>query len=103
MPQRPKLLKYYLFFGVLMLAAIAAVAFTISTASDSKTDKATAEKISEISTKLDTFISNNSQVPATLDDAGVNNVPSSISYKKISDSEYKICATYKAAAMAAAL
>src|SRR5579859_3950041 len=91
----PQLGKYYLIFGVLMAFTIAMVIFTISKAPDAKTDKNTAAKMAEIASKLNEFMLKNNQLPATLDDAGVNNIPDTITYSKAGLSQYQICAYYK--------
>lgn len=98
MDKKPGLAKYYLIFGLLFIFAAAMVVFTISRGADAKADKATSAKASEIANKLNTYIDSNGQIPATLDDTGVNSTPSAITYNKINQSSYKLCVSYKAAA-----
>lgn len=94
MALQPKLLKYYLFFAVLLLVAVGAVVFTLSKATGTKADKATSAKMIEIAEKLESFTGSKGQIPETLDDVGVNNVSSAIAYTKVSETKYKICVTY---------
>ena len=58
-------------------------------------DAATARSATEIATKLNNYTTDNEKVPDNLATLGVKNAPKTITYKKINDSSYKFCATYK--------
>lgn len=70
------------------------VVYTVSQAGAAKADKRTNEAVQTISTKLELYILNNG-VPGSLKEAGINNMPSTVKYTKISDEKYKICFDYK--------
>lgn len=74
---------------------MAALVYVFSKADDAKTDRHTSAKLTEIVAKLNDFVAKNGQLPSSLDDAGVNDVPSSISYAKTSLSQYQLCGYYK--------
>ena len=95
-----KMLKYYIGLAVLAVFAVGLVGYTILSASDSKTDKETTEKIQKVATDLDKYINDNAEIPASLSSAGIKNVPTTITYKKLSKEKYKICVTYKSAGSA---
>lgn len=89
------LLKYKIGLGVLFAFALVLVGVVMVQASSTKQDTKTNNAAQAIADKLNTYTSDNDTVPATLADAGAKNVPSTISYTKLSDTSYKFCATYK--------
>jgi len=89
------LLKYKIGLLILFVFAIVLVGMVIVQASGTKQDTKTNTAAQDIADKLNNYVSDNNTVPATLADAGAKNVPSSISYTKLSDTSYKFCATYK--------
>lgn len=97
----PKLGKYYLLFGLLILLTAGALIYVLSQASAAKADKLTSSKVTEIAAKLQKYTSTNGQLPATLDDAGVNSLPPTVSYSRINDGQYKICVFYHLAGTSA--
>lgn len=93
-----ELTKYYIGLVVLVVFAAGLIGYTIASGSDAKSDKKTAEAVNKIAPALETYINKNYAIPADLDKLNVNNIPSTVTYKKISEEKYKICATYKTAA-----
>ncbi len=83
-----------LFFGLLTIVLLIVV---LMQASSAKQDNITDRKANDIATKLDDYITNKQEVPDSLSTAGINDVPATITYKKLGDDSYKFCATYKAA------
>lgn len=92
--EKPRgLLKYYIFFGVLLVATGLAAGYTLSKSASAKEDAKTTAKSIEIANKLDSFVQKNGQLPSTLDDAGLNSVPTTITYTK-TDGGYRLCTNY---------
>jgi hypothetical protein len=89
--------KYYIGFAVLMAVVLVSFIYAITQASAAKADHTTNQAIEDISGKLDSYAAANG-VPGSLAAANIKNAPSTIKYTKLSDSEYKICVTYKTAA-----
>lgn len=98
MVDKPRLYGYYIFFVLLMAFTAAAVIYTLSKAGAAKADSVTAAKTLEISSQLQSYLNKYNSLPPTIDDAGVNSVPSSISYAKITGG-YMLCVNYKNAAI----
>lgn len=89
------LLKYKIGLLILFVFAVALVGLVLVQASGTKQDTKTNNAAQDIADKLNTYVSDNNTAPATLADTGAKNVPSTISYQKLSDTSYKFCATYK--------
>lgn len=87
--------KYKIGLLVLMLFAIAMTVLVLVQAGSTKTDTNTNNAASNIADTLNNYVDSNNTIPATLAEASVKNVPSTISYQKLSDSSYKFCVTYK--------
>lgn len=92
-----KMFKYYVGLGAIGLFTVVLLIITIVQGASAKQDNATKKKASEISKALNSYISTNKKIPASLDEANIKDIPSSITYKKDSDTEYTFCATYKEA------
>jgi hypothetical protein len=90
-----QLRKYKLGLGVLLLFAVAITVVVLVQASSTKADTQTNNTASSIADTLNTYVDSNSVIPDSLAQAGVKNVPSAVSYQKISNSSYKFCVTYK--------
>lgn len=88
--------KYYVGLGVLMVIALGCLVYAISQAGAAKADKKTNLAVQKISDKMTTYTIDNG-VPASLQEAGISDVPSSIKYTKIDSQKYKICIDYKTA------
>jgi hypothetical protein len=89
--------KYYIGFGVLMLFLIFAVTYVFSEAGSAKTDKQTDKTVEQIANKLETKIAETGEVPATLEAAGITDAASTVTYTKLSSTQYKVCVDYKTA------
>jgi hypothetical protein len=87
--------KYKIGLLVLMLFAVALAVLVLIQAGSTKTDTNTNNSASNIADTLNNYVDSNNMIPATLAKAGVKNVPSTISYQKLSDNSYKFCVTYK--------
>ena len=86
--------KYQL--GVLIIAIVTLVlaVYVISVGAKGKEDKKTFEAAQEIADDLSSYISKNQTIPESLSAAGIEDVPSSITYEKLNSKQYKFCATY---------
>lgn len=89
------LLRYKIGLAVLLAFAFVMTGLVLVQASGTKQDTKTNSAASDIADKLNTYVDNNQKVPGSLAEAGAKNVPSTISYTKLSDTSYKFCATYK--------
>lgn len=89
--------KYYIGLFIILLFTFGFVGYTIYLGIGSKIDIETQKSAEEISRKLNNYVGNNKKIPESLSEVGVNDVPTTIVYTKLSDSKYKFCATYKSA------
>jgi hypothetical protein len=87
--------KYKIGIVVLALIILGLAAYIISLGVQSKEDKQTHASAQEIAEKLNAFVSEEQEIPANLSVAGIENVPSAISYEKVSGTTYHFCVTYK--------
>lgn len=94
---KPNLLKYKIGLVILALLTVGLVGFVLVQASATKQDTKTNGAANSIADKLNNYITTHNVVPSTLAQAGAKNVPSSITYQKLSATSYKFCATYKSA------
>ncbi len=92
--------KYYVGLVVLLGLSICLVGYTLSRAGRAKADSQTTKTVNEAGSKLDLYISNNNLIPDSLGAVGVKNVPSTITYTKIGNTQYKFCANYNTASAA---
>lgn len=83
-------------FTVLALVTLGITIFTVVQAVAGKQDIKTNKKAGEIAKQLNLYITNNRQIPASLEAAGINDVPDTIKYTKTSEQDYRFCVTYKA-------
>lgn len=93
-PNQPGLRKYLIGLGALMVFVVVLVVMVLVQAGGFKEDTKTYKAADAASQKLNDYVSSNQTIPSSLDEAGVKDVPSSISYTKLSSSKYKFCATY---------
>ena len=91
----PGIKKYYIGFGVLLVLMVGCLIYVVSQAGATKTDRQTNDVVEKIASKLDTNISTVGDTPVSLQAAGINGVPSTIEYTRLSSSSYKICIDYK--------
>ncbi len=92
-----KMKKYYIGLGVIGFITLVLLGLTISKSAIAKKDNDTQSKASSIAKDLNSYISKNRKIPESLDDAGIKDVPKTITYKKDSSTEYTFCATYQEA------
>jgi len=96
-PSRSGLWGYKIGLLVLGLAVAGLVVFVVMQAGPAKQDKQTSDKANQVAEQLNSYIDKNSKIPESLNEAGINDAPSTISYKKESEESYKFCVTYQRA------
>ena len=89
--------RYRVGLGVVALFTLFVVLAVLIMAGGARQDAHTDKAANDASTKLEQYINDKQAVPDNLAQAGVKDVPHSITYKKLSDSSYRFCATYKSA------
>lgn len=89
--------KYYIGLIVIGILVLGLGGYVIAQGSSSKQDKQTEKKAQEVATALDRYISDKQSIPGSLDEAGIQNIPDTISYRKVSESEYEVCVDFKTA------
>lgn len=87
--------KYYIGLLAIALLTLGLIIFVAGKGMDERQDKVTQKKVTEISQKLNSYVSKNKKIPQTLKEAGVDNIPGTIKYEKVSATTYKFCATFK--------
>ncbi len=88
--------KYYVGLALLVVFAAGLVGYTIVSGADAKSDKKTTEAVMKIAPKLDEFVNTKGSIPDKLSEIdGVGSVPTTITYKKLSEEKYKFCVVYK--------
>lgn len=92
-----KMKKYYIGLGAIGFITLVFLGLTFAKGASAKQDNDTKTKASSIATDLNNYISKNRKIPESLDEAGIKDVPKTISYKKDSSTEYTFCVTYKEA------
>lgn len=89
--------KYYIGFIVLGIITLGIAIYTIAQGMSSKQDVETTKKANKIADSLNSYISKNRQIPESLDEADIKDVPSTVRYSKKSETQFEFCVTYKAA------
>jgi hypothetical protein len=89
------LAKYKIGLGLIGVFVLVLLILVISQASGTKKDTDTYNQANNIANTLNNYLDTNDTVPSSLEEAGVNNVPSTITYQKLSDSKYKFCVDYQ--------
>lgn len=89
--------RYYI--GVLVLAVITLglAGYVISMGVSSKQDNQTEKSSQQIAEKLNSYVTKHQQIPSTLQDASIKDVPDTIRYTKKDSKSYEFCVTYKEA------
>ncbi len=85
-------------FGLLAIAifTVALLIAVIIQAGPTKQDTQTYNKATNIANSLNNYIDTNGIIPNTLGDAGIYNIPSTVSYQPNPDgNSYKFCVDYK--------
>lgn len=90
------LLYYKIGLAAIGVFVVTLLVIVLSQASANKQDQNTYNKAISISTSLQNYIDRNNKLPDNLAQAGATNVPSTISYTKLSNYSFKFCVTYKA-------
>lgn len=91
----PQLARYKIGFVVLGIFVFGIIIFLIVQASGSRQDAKTQKAAQAIATKLNDYTNKEDTLPENLQEVGVSDVPSTISYRKISDKQYEFCTTYR--------
>ncbi|MDB5185419.1 MAG: hypothetical protein JWN38_1227 [Candidatus Saccharibacteria bacterium] len=91
-----KLRKYQLGFAAIGLVVFVALLITLFSAGPARHDKATYKAATAAATAVDRYVTKHQAVPDSLSAAGVDRTVSTVSYQKISNNTYKLCATYQA-------
>jgi uncharacterized membrane protein len=91
------LIKYRIGLGIIGLFTLVILAVVLVQASATRQDQKTENAANNIATELNNYTgySLNGPIPNTLSEAGITNVPSTISYTKTSRHSYRFCVTYK--------
>lgn len=100
---KASLLRYKIGLLIIAILTIGLVIFVIVQAGAVKQDTKTTQDATNIAQKLNDYVDAQGAVPDSLATAGVRNVPSTISYQKLSDSKYRFCITYRAPGGSAAI
>jgi hypothetical protein len=88
--------KYYIGIVIICLLTLGFAGYVAYVGLSSKQDVATLKKAREIEPKLNDYVQQNQKIPASLDEVGVSDVPTTIKFTKTSEKEYTFCVTYKA-------
>lgn len=89
--------KYKIGLAVLGLFALVLLMVVLLEAGPTKQDSSTYDQANTIANNLDAYIEDNNNVPSSLAEANIFNVPATITYQKLSDSTFKFCVDYKTA------
>lgn len=87
--------KYYIGLSILAGITVALFIYILTMGMAGKNDKVTYNKAVDMSEKLNAYVNTNSKIPESLDEVGIKDVPSSISYTKKDSKSYEFCVTYK--------
>jgi hypothetical protein len=87
--------KYMLGLLALGVFTLILLVMVLSQAGATKQDNTTYNKATDIANKLNSYVDTNLTLPSSLSEAGINNVPSTITYTKINYTKYRFCVEYK--------
>lgn len=87
--------KYYAVFAILTLVILGVAGYIVSIGVNGRQDLRTQSRAEDIAEDLNSYVSKNKEVPASLEAAGISDVPSTITYTKKSTSEYEFCMDFK--------
>jgi len=93
--KKGSLAKYKIGLGILSLFAVVLLVIVLTQANATRQDTNAYNQATTIANTLNNYVDNNGVIPLSLSDAGVSNIPTSVSYQKLSDSSYKFCVNYK--------
>lgn len=83
--------KYYFGLIVLLMLTLGLTSYVLAAGKDGKKDEETNKKLDSINTKLNDHLYSENMIPASLEEVGVKDVPSTITYQKLDDERFKIC------------
>ncbi|MBI2592417.1 hypothetical protein HYW36_02995 [Candidatus Saccharibacteria bacterium] len=86
--------KYYFGLAALFVLTVVFVVITLAQGKSSKRDEQTSKKVESISTKLMDYVYQQNSVPSSLNEAGIQDVPSTITYAKLDSERFKFCAYF---------
>lgn len=89
-----QLVKYQIGLAVIGVFALVMLIIVVVRAGGIKHDNETYEKANKIATKLDSYVTSKGTPPNSLADAGINDVPEEVTYKKLSSTRYEYCVDY---------
>jgi type II secretory pathway pseudopilin PulG len=89
------LVKYRIGLSVLGVLTLIVFALVLDQASANKQDVQTQDAANSIADKLNNYVNDKQIVPSSLAEAGIKNVPVTVSYQKKTSSVYVFCATYR--------
>jgi type II secretory pathway pseudopilin PulG len=89
--------KYQIGLAIIGVFTLVLIVIVLVQASATKQDTKTTRVANDIATKLEAYISDKQAIPSSLSAIDVSDVPTTISYQKLSSSSYKFCLTYKSA------
>ncbi len=92
---KSSLIRYKIGLLVLVVFSLLLVIIVVTQASATKQDSDTFKTANGIADKLNNYITTANTVPTSLTAAGVQQVPGTISYQKLSDASYQFCINYK--------
>src|SRR5581483_3718717 len=90
----PELKKYYFGIYALSLVVLLVIVANIVGNFSSRSDRALEDTIEQQHTSIETYVASHDKLPDIVADAGITDTKS-VEYKKISDSRYMLCATFK--------
>lgn len=88
--------KYYIGLMALGLFTVGIAVYVLVMGVQARQDVKTEKAATKAAEKLNNYVSSKQKIPSSLKEAGVSDVPSTITYTKISNEKYKFCVTYKA-------
>lgn len=92
----PRLRKWQFGLGVLGVVTLCLLGFVVVQGVNGKQDRQVFKQATEIADKLNNYVDSRQQLPESLSDAGVSDVPGAITYTKKSSDTYEFCVTWHA-------
>lgn len=77
--------------GITLILTIIVLTHGVANRQDAQTER----QARDIAGKLNNYVDTKQTVPANLKEAGIKDVPKTISYTKLSNTDYQFCVTYK--------
>lgn len=88
--------KYYIGLLALGILTLGLTMYVITIGLQSSQDVKTEKFANSAATTLGSYITRNQEIPASLSATGITNIPSTVTYNKLSEKQYKFCVNYKA-------